>query len=274
MKIKSVDAAWQRKSTKNNALSDRRTLLASGKLRDRFVLLSLYLGLLCITFTNSALAQDKGQIQNMLVRTLTVSGRGVESIPTTLTEVRLGVEVQRKTVAEAQQEAARRSDAVVSLLKARPQVEKLQTTGITLNPVYSYANNTQKLTGYIATNTVSFRVPTEKLGILLDETVKVGATRIDGISFMATDSAITVAQQQALKKATQDAQQQASSVLSVLNLTPKEIVNIQVNEANVPPPQPLLQAERTASLADAKVATPVVGGEQKIEASVTLQISY
>ncbi|KJH72963.1 membrane protein [Aliterella atlantica CENA595] len=244
-------------------------------MRDRFVLLSLYLGLVCITFTNSALAQDRGQIQNMLVRTLTVSGRGVESIPTTLTEVRLGVEVQRKTITEAQQEAARRSDAVVSLLKARPQVEKLQTTGITLNPVYSYNNNTQKLTGYIATNTVSFRVPTEKIGMLLDETVKVGATRIDGINFVATDSAVSAAQQLALRKATQDAQQQANSVLSSLNLTPKEIVSIQVNDANVPPPQPLFQAERATSLAaDAKVATPVVGGEQKVEASVTLQISY
>lgn len=274
MKIKSIDAAWQRKSIKNDDKSDGQTSFAWGRLRDRFVLLSLYLGLVCITFTNSALAQDRGQIQNMLVRTLTVSGRGVESIPTTLTEVRLGVEVQRKTIAEAQQEAARRSDAVVSLLKARPQVEKLQTTGITLNPVYSYNNNTQKLTGYIATNTVSFRVPTEKIGMLLDETVKVGATRIDGINFVATDSAVSAAQQQALKKATQDAQQQANSVLSSLNLTPKEIVSIQVNDTNVPPPQPLLQAERAADTLNVKVATPVVGGEQKVEASVTLQFSY
>ncbi|WP_082065302.1 SIMPL domain-containing protein [Aliterella atlantica] len=275
MKTKSIDAAWQRKSIKNDDKSDGRKSIAWDRVRDRFVLLSLYLGLVCITFTNSALAQDRGQIQNMLVRTLTVSGRGVESIPTTLTEVRLGVEVQRKTITEAQQEAARRSDAVVSLLKARPQVEKLQTTGITLNPVYSYNNNTQKLTGYIATNTVSFRVPTEKIGMLLDETVKVGATRIDGINFVATDSAVSAAQQLALRKATQDAQQQANSVLSSLNLTPKEIVSIQVNDANVPPPQPLFQAERATSLAaDAKVATPVVGGEQKVEASVTLQISY
>lgn len=274
MKIKSIGTAWYKTSTKKSDVSYCQTSLKWGNLRDRFVVVFLTLGLLSTNFTNSALAQDKGQIQNMLLRTLTVSGRGVESIPTTLTEVRLGVEVQRKTITEAQQEAARRSEAVVSLLKSRPQVEKLQTTGITLNPVYSYNNNTQKLTGYIATNTVSFRVATEKIGMLLDDTVKVGATRIDGITFIATDSAISAAQQQALKKATQDAQQQANSVLSSLNLTPKEIVSVQINNTNVAPPQPLFQAERAASLADAKVATPVIGGEQKVEASVTLQISY
>ncbi|MCZ0905245.1 SIMPL domain-containing protein, partial [Microcoleus sp. HI-ES] len=88
------------------------------------------------------------------IRTLTVTGRGVEAIPTTQTQVRLGVEVQGKTAAEVQQEAARRSSAVVELLRSR-QVEKLETAGITLNPIYSYENNQQRLTGYTATNTVS-----------------------------------------------------------------------------------------------------------------------
>lgn len=272
MKIKSIGAAWYNSISKQSDVNYCQSL-KWGNFRPRLVVIFLTLGLLSTNFTNSALAQDKGQIQNMLLRTLTVSGRGVESIPTTLTEIRLGVEVQRKTITEAQQEAARRSEAVVSLLRSRPQVEKLQTTGITLNPVYSYNNNTQKLTGYIATNTVSFRVATEKIGMLLDDTVKVGASRIDGITFIATDSAISAAQQQALKKATQDAQQQANSVLSSLNLTPKEIVNIQINNTTVAPPQPLFQ-DRTANVAEAKVATPVIGGEQKVEASVTLQISY
>lgn len=83
--------------------------------------------LVCITFTQPVLAQEK---QRML-RTLTVTGRGVEAIPATLAQVVLGVEVQAKTAQEAQQEVARRSSAVVALLKSR-NVEKLQTTGITL----------------------------------------------------------------------------------------------------------------------------------------------
>lgn len=260
MKLKSLDNLVLHRVTGKN-------------LRQGFVLLVLAFGLLGVT-TYSSLAQDRGQVQNILMRTLTVNGRGVETIPTTLSVVRLGVEIQEKTATAAQQEAAKRSNAVVALLKSRQQVEKLETTGISLNPVYSYNNNTQKLTGYTATNTVSFRIPTESIGNLLDESVRVGATRIESISFVATDSAILAAEQEALKKATQNARQQANSVLGALNFTAKEIVSIQINNASPPPPQPLVQYEAASRVADAKATTPVIGGEQKVEASVTLQISY
>lgn len=233
--------------------------------------ISLALGLLTLTSVNPVLAQQ-GQALNPPPRTITISGRGIETIPTTLTQVRLGVEVQGKTAQEVQNDAARRSAAVLALLRSR-NVEKLETTGISLNPIYSYNNNVQRLTGYSATNTVSFRLNTERVGTLLDEAVKAGATRIDGISFVAADSAIAQAQQQALRKATQDAQQQANSVLSVLDLSPKEVVSIQVN--NTPPqPPPSVQYRREVALADSAASTPVVGGEQQVEASVTLQIRY
>jgi uncharacterized protein YggE len=225
---------------------------------------------LCLAFAAPVMAQQPQTPISM--RTITVSGRGMESIATTLTQVRLGVEVQGKTAAEVQQDAARRSSAVVALLKAR-NVERLETTGITLNPVYSYTDNTQRLTGYSATNIVSFRMATERTGNLLDEVVKAGATRIDSVSFMATDSAIAQAQQQALREATQDAQQQANTVLNVLNLSPSEVVSIQINNAGTTPPPPI-PLMRQAAMADSVETTPVVGGEQQVEATVTLQIRY
>jgi hypothetical protein len=196
----------------------------------------------------------------------------VEAIPTTQTQVALGVEVQGKTAAEVQQEAARRSSAVVALLRSR-QVEKLETTGITLNPSYTYENNQQRLIGYIATNTVSFRLNTQSAGTLLDDAVQAGATRIQGVSFVAADSAIEQAQKQALKKATQDAQAQADAVFSALNLKRGEILNIQVNGAS-PPPPPMYRQLAAARGPAADATTPVVGGEQQIEASVTLHFGY
>ncbi|AFY42199.1 SIMPL domain-containing protein [Nostoc sp. PCC 7107] len=223
--------------------------------------------LLFVTLVLPASAQEKEK----LWRTLTVSGRGMESVPTTLSLVNLGVEIQGKTAQEVQQEAAKKSSAVVALLKSR-NVEKLETTGIRLNPVYSYTNNVQRITGYSASNTVSFRIATEKAGTLLDDAVKAGATQINGVSFIASDEAIAAARQVALKEATQDAQQQADAVFSALGLKSKEIVTIQVNNASAPPPPVFLRAQ-AAKVAD-EVSTPVVGGEQEIEASVTLQISY
>lgn len=227
--------------------------------------LSLSLGLISIPFIAPVFAQEQR------VRTLTVSGQGVVTIPTTQTQVQLGVEVLGKTAEEVQTEAAKRTASVIELLRSR-NVEKLETTGIRLNPTYSYANDQQRLTGYSATNTVSFRLNTEKVGSLLDDAVKAGATRIDGISFVASDPEINAAQQQALKLATKEAESQANAVLSALNLTSREIIGIQVNNASAPVPMPVMYR------ADVAVAsappTPVVGGEQQVRASVTLQISY
>ena len=225
--------------------------------------------LVCVSFTQPVLAQEKEKV----LRTLTVSGRKVETIPTTLSQVNLGVEVQGKTAQEVQQEAARRSSSVVALLKSR-NVEKLQTTGIDLSPVYSNNNNVQRITGYSATNTVSFRIVTDRAGTIVDEAVKAGATKIDSINFIASDEAIAQAQKQALQEATQDAQQQAEAVLSKLGLKLKEVVSIQVNGANVPPPQPVLHVPLVAKVRTQDTSTPVIGGEQQVEASVTLQISY
>jgi uncharacterized protein len=232
--------------------------------------LPVILGICSITVLDLALVAPV-MAQEKMQRVLSVSGRGVETIATSLTRVNLGVEVQAKTAADAQAEAARKSTAVVTLLKSR-NVEKLETTGISLNPVYDYSNNKQTLTGYSATNTVSFRIKTELAGDIMDDAVKSGATRIDSVSFTATDEAIATAQKAALAKATKDAQAQAQAVLSTLGFQPKEIVGIQINGAATPPPRPMAFGLAKGS-ADS-VSTPVIGGDQQVEGSVTLQISY
>lgn len=210
--------------------------------------------------------------QEKVLRTVTVTGEGVERIPTTLTQVQLGVEIQGKTATEVQEQVAKRTTAVVEFLRSR-RVEKLQTTGISLQQNYQFTNNERRLVGYIGTNTVNFRLKTEEVGSLLDEAVKAGATRIDGVSFAATEEAIASAQKQALRRATEDAQQQGNAVLDALNFTPKEVVSIAINGANVPQPR-MLQADGVSRAAAAPFASPVIGGEQTVQASVTLQISY
>jgi uncharacterized protein len=233
----------------------------------RFAAIPLMIGMMSFMTIDPVSAQEK-----QLTRTLTVSGRGFEDIQTTLSQVRLGVEAQGKTAQDVQAEVARRSNSVVSLLKSR-QVERLETTGINLNPVYDYSNNRQRIIGYAASNVVSFRIPTDKAGTILDDSVKAGASRIDGVNFMASDDAIATAQKQALRKATQDAQDQANAVFSALNLTRKEIVNIQINNASPPAPV-FMEAQRVGKVMAADAPSPVMGGQQRIEAAVTLQISY
>lgn len=233
------------------------------------MLIPLFLAFSAISLTTYvplAIAQEQR------MKTITVTGQGIISIPTTMTQIQLGVEADGKTAQEVQKVVAQRSAKVVELLKSR-NVEKLQTTGISLNPIYNYQNNQQNITGYRATNTVSFRVKTATAGNILDEAVQAGASQINGISFIASDNDIAIAQEQALREATQAAQAQANVVLGALNLTSKGIASVQINSINRPMPRPLMMNAREAKM-DAAPATPVEGGEQEIEASVTLQISY
>ena len=229
----------------------------------------------CLAFLLSLILINTGLVMPSYadareLRTITVTGEGIENIATSQAIVRLGVEVQGKEAGKVQREVASRSDAVVKFLRSR-QVEKLETTGISLQPNYDYSNNQRRLIGYIGANLISFQIDIAEAGSLIDEAVKVGATRIDGVSFTAGESAIAAAQRTALIKATEQAREQATIVLQALGLLPKETVSIQVG--NTGNPVPIARSEAVFRSADA-ASSPVIGGEQTLRAAVTLEISY
>lgn len=223
----------------------------------------------CVLFSPAAMSQSLYQQPE---RVLSVTGQGINSIPTTLTQVSLGVAIEAETAEAAQRQAAEKSTAVVEWVRSQ-NVEKLETTGISLYPRYDYVDDRQVLRGYRATNTISFRLPTESAGAVIDQAVKVGATQIDGVSFVADDEAIAAARQQALKLAVQDAQQQADTVLAALGLSRQEIFSITVGSLSAPPPSPVPEFAARSVAAD-QASTPIVGQEQTINAQVTLQIRY
>lgn len=220
----------------------------------------------------SALGASPAAAQELMQRVLTVTGQGEAVIPATWAQVNVAVEAQGKTAEEVQAEVAQRSDAVVKLLKSR-NVSKLKTTGINLSPTYDYNEGRQRLTGYQASNSVSFEFAADKTGALLDEVVKTGASRIDGVSFTASEEALDSAQAEALKDATQNAREQANAVLASLGLTAQEIVGIQISGASAPP-IPVYARGQDSLKAVNESTTPVEAGEQTVNTSVTLQIRY
>lgn len=219
--------------------------------------------------TMAVLGVSPAMAQEIPLRVLTVTGHGSQSIPTTQAQVQLGVEVQGTSAEEVQAEVARRADSVVNYLRGR-NVERLETVGVRLNPQYDNRGG-RTIVGYTGSNTVSFRYPTAEVGGVLDGAIAAGASRIQGINFLATDAAIAAARQQALQAATSDAQAQANAVLGYLNLGAQEIITIQIDGAQGAFPLPT--SARLESF-DGAVSTPVIGGEQQVEARVTLQIRY
>lgn len=229
--------------------------------------LCLFLGTMAFSGANPAMAQEQQS------RILTVTGQGAITVPTTIARVSLGISIEGKTAQVVQEEVARRSAALVQLLR-NANVEKLQTTGVRLNPIYDRNNNERRLTGYAATNTVSFRIATEEAGKLIDEAVKTGATQIDGINFIATDEVLERARLEALSAATADAQSQADAVLGALNLSQREVIRIHINQARSPIMEQANIRNMAPDVGDFQARTVLVGGEQEVQGFVTLEIRY
>lgn len=201
---------------------------------------------------------------------LTVTGRGLETVPTTIVKVRLGVEMQGRTASRVQQLVAQRSAGVVSFLQSQ-QVEHLETTGISLHPTYHYESDRSQTSGFMGTNLISFQTTPDKVGGLLDQAVEAGATRIDQIDWIASEEAVKKARDHALQQATQDALVQSRAVLDTLQFTQGEITNIEVKGAGSP-----LRSRMRAKMPGPPEATltSALSREQQVQVEVTLQISY
>ncbi|MEH2353407.1 SIMPL domain-containing protein [Nostoc sp.] len=200
---------------------------------------------------------------------LEVTGKGEVSVATTLTEVQLGIKVEGKTATEVQEQVAQRSTAVVDVLQ-KLGAQELQTTSIQLNPVYSFENGTQTLTGFEGLNTLQFELPTVQSGAAIDKAIQAGANVIQNISFTASDEVLQQARLQVLSEAVKDAKAQAQAVFSTLQLTPGQIIDIDINSDDNPRPSPLV----SNLTADRVSTTPIIGGSQTIKASVSLDIGY
>lgn len=179
--------------------------------------------------------------------------------------------MEGKTAIAVQEEVARQANSIVSRLQ-QLNVEKLQTTSVQLSPKYVYENNRQRQDGFTGQTSVSFLVALDQAGTVLDAAVNSGANQIEQISFIASDVELNAAKQLALQDAIKDAQTQSNTVLSALGFTPKTIKTINISDSAIA--YPVSQPRATFAKDAAASSVPILGGEQKVEAAVTLQITY
>ncbi|MEN9217507.1 MAG: SIMPL domain-containing protein [Gloeomargarita sp. DG_2_bins_126] len=210
----------------------------------------------CAPVMPAALAQSKERV-------LQVTGQAAITVPAQLAEVEVGVEIRGKNANQVQAEIAQSMERIIASIR-RKSPEKLTTTGVQLFPFYG---ERQQVLGFVGRNTVQFRLPIAQTGGVLDELVGQGANQITRLSFVATEQALEQGRTQALQAAVQDAQRQAQTVLQTLQLVPKEVIGITIMSVNAPMP-------RSLAVAEARAVTPIVGGEQTVQAQVMLEIRY
>jgi uncharacterized protein YggE len=229
---------------------------------------AVILPLILVMAWNSGNTGKSVAMAETVANTLTVTGQGDRSIPTTKARVMIAIAVEAKTAQEAQSEVARRTNAVITELK-NLKVDKLQTTNVSLNPKIEFENNKQRQVGFIGETSMSFVTSIERSGLTIDRAIATGANRVSQITFSAEDETIQAARNSALQDAVKDAQKQANAILSSLNLKPLSIRTIQVNGDR---PQGII----TNRLMNAAAAPPtsIIAGDQTVQASVTLEIMY
>ena len=202
---------------------------------------------------------------------LEVTGTGIVSIDTDIAQIQLGIEVEGATATEVQQEVAQNSSAVVEQLN-QLEVEELQTVSINLQPRREFDDlGNGMVVGFTGRNVVQFEVSTEEAGETIDAAIQAGANLIENISFVASDSELNQARLDAIQLAAQDAQNQANPLLDTLNLTPLEIVDIDIVRVSSPSPRSFAPGFDVARF---DAATPIIGGSQEVVAEVALDISY
>ncbi len=182
-----------------------------------------------------------------------------------------GVVTQATDANAAMRANAVQMDKVMKAIRAAGIAERdIQTSGISLNPQYKYAENTPPtITGYQANNTVSVKVrDLSKLGKVLDTLVEQGANQVNGPSFEVDkpDEAYDEARLGALKKAKARAQTYADA----LDLKVRRIVSISEGGASMPRPMPMVRA--MASDAMMNKETSVSPGETTL--SVDLEVVF
>ncbi len=190
--------------------------------------------------------------------TISVSGEGRVASSPDMATISLGVTTFGDTAAAAM---ATNSDELAkvmgNLTAAGIEAKDIQTTGLMLNPNWSYdsSGSTGTINGYTAMNMVNVRVRAlDGLGGVLDAAVKDGANTLNGLTFGIADP--QPVNDEARKLAVADAVRKAGLLAQAAGVKLGAVMSIS-EQTGYADPSPMFRAEASA----APSGVPVAGGE-------------
>lgn len=222
------------------------------------LLLSGLVGLVPVTWV----AAD----DNASTPAITVVGSGKASAQPDQGRVNVGVVTQRQTAADAMSENNTAMRKVFKRLADLGIAAKdIQTTNLTLNPVYARRDKPRsqpKIIGYEVTNQVRIIVRNlRKIGSILDAVVREGANRLNGVSFAVANP--TDVLDKARAKAIQDARRKAEIYTNTAGVKLGAILAIQEVQPHLPRPQQF-------RLAQAAESAPIAPGQLDFSVNITV----
>ena len=202
-----------------------------------------------------------------------VSGQGKVTAVPDIATLRLGIEAQETTVAEAQSQAAGAMDKVMTALTNNGMAKKdIQTQSFNIQKVTRWDDKNQRevIIGYRVTNVVTAKIrDIEKAGTIIDAVAGAGGdlTRIDSISFSVDDPSEYY--KQARQKAMTDAKAKAQQLADLAGVTLGKPTYISEGSSY---PVPSGQAVFMEKALAAAPETPISPGEMEI--SLSVQVTY
>lgn len=215
------------------------------------------------------------------VRTrLLVTGASDSKVPPDTAVVVLSVVTQSRGALDAQQQNARKSEAVINAVKAaagaNPEVE---TSDYSLTPQRDWQGSMPRIVGYEARNTVSVKTAAlDSVGAVIDAATAAGANSVEGVQFILRES--NAARGKALGDASRQAMQKAEAMAQAMNGRIVRVV--EQREGGFPENLPGL-SERDRILANTEAAnansnanmgyrTPVAAGQLNVRSMVFLVV--
>ncbi len=185
--------------------------------------ISLAIGLILLIILAGACSSKSARLTRV-----TVAGETSMKAQPDAAVVVLSVITQSRQALNAQQDNARKSDAVVQALKASAGADpEVKTADYSLQPQYDYRyNKLPKIIGYEARNSVMLTMgDLTKVGAVIDAASRAGANSVESVSFILRDN--SPARGQALAEATRQALNKAESIAKALGGRVARIVEAQ-----------------------------------------------
>ncbi|MCL6729012.1 SIMPL domain-containing protein [Sphingomonas hankyongi] len=218
---------------------------------------------------SAAVAQAAPTFSEAIAGTrLDISATGETTRVPDVATVSAGVVTRAATARAALQQNAAQMDRVRDALKKAGIADRdIQTSNISLNPEYRYAENQPpRLTGYTASNQVNVRFrDIAATGDILDALVAVGANQINGPSL--TIDKPEEALDEARTKALAAGRARAELYARTLGMRVVRLLAVSESGGNypVPPPMPVMMEARAQS-----ASTKIDPGEQKVQLSLAM----
>jgi uncharacterized protein YggE len=203
-------------------------------------------------------------------RTLTVTGTGTVQLSPDVAYINVGVHTEMPTASEAVSSNTDQSQQVIDALKnAGVDPKDIQTTNFSIYPNNQTDPQTGKQIGttYVVENTVYVTVhQLDKLGSLLDATVKAGANSVNSIQFDVVDKSQAI--QQAHDQAIKDAKAQAQAVAAAAGVSLGDLQTLSFYD-NVPTPM-MSAYGKGGGLAAAAPTVPISPGQMTLTTTVNM----